>query len=899
MGEMKKIAYLYRQDWRRIFKNPVATFLIIALMIIPSLYAWFNIKALWDPYGNTSELPIAVYSDDSGATFNDQQVEIGEELLANLHENKQLGWRFVDSKKALDQGVKSGKYYAGIYIPKDFSKDLLSFTTGEIQKPKIEYSVNEKINAIAPKITDKGATSLQEEISKEFINTASQTLMTVFNEVGYNIDENLVSINRLKNLILTTDAQLETINQYTEEVVALQAKVPDLKEKLAQADEFVAYLPEVDQLTTKVVTLNQDLPTIKAKAALILTLQAKIPEIENAGKQVAMVDEDFDELADTLNQSISTAKQALIIVQQVETLLPEMNQLTNQADAFASTIKDAAENLSQATDGIVDTVSLTLQSIRLLLTDVANLSQQINAVLADNQLTPEERATLKEVLAKMETSLTNQQQMLTQLIDFLSELENQTGSQALQGTLEHLRRLQSLLQKLTEGLSQVDIDQISTGELQQFLTDVTEFSQQANQELAGVDVQQVGSTVKELLQQLIATITTAQGLISQAQAIDFDALLQATEKTLTNGVTILEKYQQELPALKQEIHDANTILNGHMPEIIAGINAGSDLYQNQLPIIEKKLASATDFINNDWPDLEAEITTTLQTADDKMPQLETALKTASQLITNDWPTIENGIHQAAGAIKKGEETVDLGEVIKLLKLDATKESDFFTSPVEVQENRVFPIANNGSASTPFYTALCLWVGAVLLSSVATTEVYLEEKDRGRFTKQEEYIARGLTFLTVSVVQTLIVTLGNIFLLGVDVRNPVFSIIFALIVGLTFMMMVYVLMSIFGTIGKGIAIIILVLSISGGGGNYPIQVSGPFFQMVSPLLPFTHAVNLLRESAGGIYWPNAFQDILIFVGIFTGFFVIGLWGRPYVEGVLKKFDDLAHDSKFFH
>ena len=131
-----------------------------------------------------------------------------------------------------------------------------------------------------------------------------------------------------------------------------------------------------------------------------------------------------------------------------------------------------------------------------------------------------------------------------------------------------------------------------------------------------------------------------------------------------------------------------------------------------------------------------------------------------------------------------------------------------------------------------------------------TEYHLEKKDKERFTQRETFVARMLTFLTMAIAQSLIVTLGNMFLLGVDVHNPVYSVLFALLVGLAFMMIVYVLAGLFGNVGKGIAIIILVLSISGGGGNYPIQVSGKFFQFINPLLPFTHAVNLLRNQPAG-------------------------------------------------
>ena len=214
MQKIKNVFYLYRLDWQRVFKIPIAAFLIVALMFLPSLYAWFNIEALWDPYGNTGELPIAIYSDDKGATIKDKKIDIGKEVLEELHKNDQLGWQFVDSKEEVTEGVKSGKYYAGIYLPKNFSEDLISFTKGEIKKPTINYYFNEKINAIAPKITDKGAQSLKEEISSNFINTASSTLFKALKEVGYDIETNLVSINKIKDLILTTNSNMSEIDGY-------------------------------------------------------------------------------------------------------------------------------------------------------------------------------------------------------------------------------------------------------------------------------------------------------------------------------------------------------------------------------------------------------------------------------------------------------------------------------------------------------------------------------------------------------------------------------------------------------------------------------------------------------------------------------------------------------------
>ena len=277
MKKIKHVFELYRLDWKRIAKSPVAVFLIVALMILPSLYAWFNIKALWDPYGNTGELPIAIYSNDAGASLQDKELNIGDQVLDTLKDNKQLGWRFVKSKKAVVDGVRSGKYYAGIYLPKNFSEDLLSFISGDIQKPKIEYFINEKINAIAPKITDKGASSLQEQITENFIKTASETVLKVMNEVGYDIDSNLVSINKVKNMILTTDENADEIDGYANQILELNDKMPEIKEKLKKAESFADYLPEVDAMGEKVIALNDKMPELEEQAKIILTLQEKIP----------------------------------------------------------------------------------------------------------------------------------------------------------------------------------------------------------------------------------------------------------------------------------------------------------------------------------------------------------------------------------------------------------------------------------------------------------------------------------------------------------------------------------------------------------------------------------------------------------------------------------------------
>ena len=901
MRKIKNIFSLYRLDWRRIFSNPISIFLVVALMILPSLYAWFNIKALWDPYGNTKELPIAFYSADSGTTLGDKQLNIGEEVEKKLEENDQLGWKFVTSKEAVTKGVKSGKYYAGIYLPSEFSEDLLSFINGEIQKPTIEYYFNAKINAIAPKITDKGATALQEQITKNFIETASSTLFDVFQEVGYTVEDNLVSINKIKHLILSTNDHLAQIDTYANEILALKAQLPELKTKLEKANELTDYLPEVDHLAEKLIALNTKFPEVKQQASVILTLQEKIPEIQKAGEQVAMVDEDFAQIVATMTQGIDEAQAALTIIQQVQDLLPNVRQLGNDASNFTEKTQEAAKELQTALPTIQKIIHFNLEALGGVSARVNSIATDLRLYLSnpDTSLTEEEKAAITAILTKASTTLTQQIQLVDGLINWLNQVNMNQSFDGVIASLNQTKDALSGLKKANDALLAI-INQISKEELLAYITRVEQMSATVNDLVTNLLNQDITGQIDQVItNDLLPALDNVKTLLDKSSQIDFESLLTATSGTITSAITLLEKYQAEMPAIGQEIHDANTLLNGHMTEIVNGINRGAELYQNELPVLETKLQTAATFAQNDWPKVREEITTTLATVNDKVPTVESAINMAATLVQEDWPTLKQGIEKAAEAIKKGEEVVDLSDIIKLLKSDVAAESDFITNPVELKTHEMYPMANNGSASTPFYTALCLWVGGLLLSSVAATEFYLSQEDKAKYTKRETFVARMLTFLTIAIPQALIVTFGNYFALGVDVQNPVLSVIFAVLVALSFMMIIYVLAGLFGNIGKGIAIILLVLSISGGGGNYPIQVSGKFFQMIHPLLPFTYAVNLLRESAGGVYWPNAIGYIAVLVALFFAFALIGIWAYPHVEALNKKISSLTKESHFFH
>ena len=189
MSHIKNIIKIFADDFKHIAFNPVAAAITIGLAFLPALYAWFNIAASWDPYANTNGLKVAVVNLDEGASIDSifdtdidaSSINIGEMILDELRKNDQIGWQFVDEETAMD-GVESGKYYAAVMVPHDFSQKIASILTAHVERPVLQYYVNEKKNAVATKITDKGVESVQQQVNETFISTISNVMGTVLND---------------------------------------------------------------------------------------------------------------------------------------------------------------------------------------------------------------------------------------------------------------------------------------------------------------------------------------------------------------------------------------------------------------------------------------------------------------------------------------------------------------------------------------------------------------------------------------------------------------------------------------------------------------------------------------------------------------------------------------------
>lgn len=178
------ILQIFVRDLKRLVVNPVACIILAGVCILPALYAWYTIETMWDPYANTGSIKVAVVNEDKGADSSSTgKINIGQEVVDELHDDHQLDWQFVSKDEAMD-GVYSSEYYAALIFPENFSEDLISVFSGNFTQPKIEYYVNEKLSGSGTKVTDSAASKIETTIDESFVSQVSDKVVEIAQRTG-------------------------------------------------------------------------------------------------------------------------------------------------------------------------------------------------------------------------------------------------------------------------------------------------------------------------------------------------------------------------------------------------------------------------------------------------------------------------------------------------------------------------------------------------------------------------------------------------------------------------------------------------------------------------------------------------------------------------------------------
>ncbi|MFT8709748.1 MAG: YhgE/Pip domain-containing protein [Sporolactobacillus sp.] len=359
------------------------------------------------------------------------------------------------------------------------------------------------------------------------------------------------------------------------------------------------------------------------------------------------------------------------------------------------------------------------------------------------------------------------------------------------------------------------------------------------------------STLQELTERLTSSLKAAEHAIGQAGTAAHSDPQTMHQLTLsTNQLAAAARQIQSMtPTIDALSLQWNTLMNSvsvdntpvNYAQWPGNLQKAAVLLRQALPSFSKDLNQANTLFHS------------------KQSNAAHIVHQAATFARSDLPALSLTIRQAAQKIRAFDAKVDLNEVIRLLLLNPQRESDFLSHPVRLKEHRLFSIPNYGSAMAPFYTTLSLWVGVTLLISLLPV-VQLPFM-RKHFAARTRFFSRLLAFISIGLMQALIISLGDLFLLHIYTVNSFLFFLTCLLCDLVFVVLIYTLVALFGTVGKGITIILLVLQISSSSGTFPVSMTSPFFETISPALPFTYAISLMRETIGGIVPSIAWRDIL--------------------------------------
>ena len=680
---MKNIIEIFRKDIKEVFRKTNTWIIIVGLIFLPSMYAWPNILSSWDPYGHTNNIKVAVTSEDDGATVDGKELNLGKSLVEGLKNNKNLDWQFVSNKQQAEDGVRIGDYYASIVVPKNFSQDMTSVSRTEPKRATIEYTVNEKINAISPKITNSGASAIANNISKNFVETANGIIFEKLHEAGIKFEENL-------------------------------------------------------------------------------------PSIEKAKEEIFKLNDNFSTYESTLSELIGKVEHGYNILNNVQNTLPEIDRVATNSIMIADKAGITINNIQGFNERLLPIINNHLSVVE-------EVSKEANIIAKELQQKPDKTEEIKARQKALDSRLQASTERL----------------QLVKNIFEYFNKLSS------ERLFNNQLERVTT--LSNDITTIKEVNNNIYNKMDHYD--EIADTVKE-------------------EFVNKSARVNEVSSNMNSKLNV-----EVAPLISQVLSKAEINIDK-----VSGIIAGA---QGELPAVERKLS-------------ETEVK--ISSAYGKLLSLQAHI-----------PSAKSKIQKLTDEIKKADSGIDKNQLFNLLKVDYKQQAEFFANPVKLQENKLYHIENYGSAMTPFYTVLSIWVGSLLMSSLLTTKV---EDEENKYKPYQKYFGRGLLFVIISLFQTLIITLGDMYVLGTQATSPFRFVIFALLISLLFSSIIYTIVCILGNVGKAVCIVLLVLQLGSSGGTFPIQMTSEFFQALYPKVPFTYSIGLLREAVGGVYIPAVERDIKI-------------------------------------
>lgn len=828
---------MIKQEWKNILKNHWIQIVLVALILIPSIYTVVFLGSMWDPYGNSGDLPVAVVNKDKAVEYNDKKLDVGDQLVKKLKDNDSLDFHFVNSKEA-NKGLKNGDYYMVITIPSNFSKNATTLLDKNPKKMVLNYTTNPGTNYVASKMDDSAIAKIKAEVSASVTKTYAETIFTSIGTMSDGFAEASDGTQQLSDGMTQLEDGNKTISDNLKVLASSSLTFKDGTNTLTKG---------LKDYTNGVVTVNNGIYQLKTGVG---TLGSATP-----------------------------------------TLASGVSDLNTGAQALNKGVSDYTAGVSQALAGANQLVENNTE----LNAGVKALGEGAEKLVAGNQQVVDGVKKLQENLETSKKTMAASQDSLTQLSDGKTSLDNYatliktlnaSGDAQKQGIASKL---------LTSGMSRAEID--AYGLTKYFPVDKYKDGVASYMDLvatyttgASTAINTLSSSTKSSLNDLDVALNggtltdgtkVPTGLVSGTQTVQ--AGLNEVNAKVNGGKYVTVDNDGNIKQVTVDSKDA----------LVAGVQAytaGVDSLQKGLTQIADNntaltsgataLADGTSKLNSNVPELTKGITALTSGVD----QLATGTST---LVSNN-ATLMNGANQlsdGAGQISDGASKLaagsdTLGDGIKSAadgvttlndalksgaeesKIDSTdKTTDMVATPVETSHKEISKVENNGHAMAPYMMSVGLYVTCLAFALMYPIRHGIKKAENA----WKYWASKATVMYTVSTLAAIVMVTALRLINGFEPVNLGLTYLLAILVSAAFMSLVMLLSLTTGFIGDFLLLVFMIVNLGGSAGTYPLDTGPAIYKAIHKFVPYTYSVDGFRKTIS-MTAPSISVEIAVFAGI---------------------------------
>lgn len=865
------------KEWKAIFKKPTFIIVMIGISLIPALYNIIFLSSMWDPYGQVSDLPVAVVNNDKEASYNGNSMSIGKDMVSNLEQNKSLDFHFVDEEEG-KKGIENGDYYMVVTLPSDLSEKATSILTDHPEQMQIDYQTSSGHSFIASKMSDSAMTQLKQNVSTNVTETYTKALFNKMVDLKDGMSQAASGSEKLTDganqLVAGSQTLTTNLNSLADSSLTFSNGTEQFTKGLS------SYVSGVEQLHLGLGNFNSGLVTYTGAVSQLDSglgqLSSKSPELVGGINQLYTGVEYYTGGVSHLNAGLNQFSSGVsAYTNGVGSLATGANQLSNQSATLRMGVEQLSEGIQQLSSKL-DTSSEQKDQINQLSSGLNQLNQaiqnidvgdtkQLDSVLSSivslsNQMLASAQSDKATTLANIQSTAAYQ--------SLTSEQQAEISASVSQNSTDSIQSAQSII-ALVQGL------QGSLENLQNQSSNLSTLKNQANQVLPLASTSLTG---------LSSGLTEIQGAVASK--------LVPASQSITSGVNAYTAGVDKVSQGASQLSEKNSTLTGSLDQLVSGSTTltqkSSNLTAGVGQLVEKtpelvsgieKLSTGSNQLNQKSQELMAGV--------DKLQSGSGQLADKSSQLLSGASQLENGANKLAdgsGKLAEGGTKLTsgleglqigvaslgqgLGNASDQLKLASTesKNAEILSNPLNLSKTDNDQVPVNGIAMAPYMISVALFVAAI------STNMIFAKLPSGRHPESRwAWLKSRAEINGIIAVLAGILVYGGVHLIGLTANHEMRTFILIILTSLVFMSMVTALTTWNSRIGAFFSLILLLLQLASSAGTYPLALTNDFFRAINPWLPMSYSVSGLRETismTGNIHHQVIFLSVILvlFIGL---------------------------------